>query len=102
MAVIKQSVPVATWAKEGAWDPKVPGSNPGTRGRLTSIKTEPDAPRSEGKWAGAIHGPCLLAHAHNDENEGTHVPLRCHYKYQYMGKIHEAHPPMEWPRRETN
>ena len=30
LAVSKTTVPVATWAKEGAWDPKVPGSNPGT------------------------------------------------------------------------
>ena len=66
---------MATWAKEGAWDPKVPGSNPGTRGRLTSLKTKPDAPRSEGKWAGVNHDPCLLPHAHNDDCEG---PM-CHY-----------------------
>ena len=30
LAVSKTTVPVATWAKEGTWDPKVPGSNPGT------------------------------------------------------------------------
>ena len=27
-------------------------------------------PRSEGRWAGVIHDPAFLVHAHNDEYEG--------------------------------
>ena len=66
---------MATWAKEGAWDPKVPGSNPGTAEAANLYKNATGQPRSEGIRAGVIHDPCLLAHAHNDDYEER----MCHY-----------------------
>ena len=31
-------------------------------------------PRSEGRWAGVIHDPCLLVHAHKNNDEEEIVP----------------------------
>ena len=55
---------MATWAKEEAWDPEVPGSNPGTaRGRITSIKTKPDSPEVREYGQGLSRAPVFL-HMH--------------------------------------
>ena len=72
------------------------------RGWITSLKTEPDAPRSEGKWAGVIHDPC---HFVTCTYWRMMRKTMCHYvatgKYIY-GKSPWGPPPLERPRRDTH
>ena len=43
-------------------------------------------PRSEGRWAGVIHDPCLLVHAHKNNDEEEIVPWRCHNMLMRWGE----------------